>query len=105
MDDTQTRRPRRQFTDEFKASVVRLVLDEGGTVSALARDIDPDPRSCCGRGWSGSARIARIARTVARAWRSPSATGSPRLREENRELRAERDVLRKASAFSAKHQQ
>ena len=34
------RRPRRQFTDEFKAGVVRLVVDEGKTVGAVARDMD-----------------------------------------------------------------
>jgi len=34
MADTRKRRARRQFTDEFKASAVRLVLDEGKTVSA-----------------------------------------------------------------------
>ena len=39
MADTPKRRARRQFTDEFKASAVRLVLDEGKTVSAAARDL------------------------------------------------------------------
>ena len=34
------KRARRQFTDEFKASAVRLVLDEGKTVGAAARDLD-----------------------------------------------------------------
>ena len=40
MADTPKRRARRQFTDEFKASAVRLVLDEGKTVGAAARDLD-----------------------------------------------------------------
>ena len=31
---------RRQFTEEFKAGAVRLVLDEGKTVGAVARDLD-----------------------------------------------------------------
>jgi transposase len=34
------RRVRRQFTDEFRAGAVRLVLDEGKTVSQVARDLD-----------------------------------------------------------------
>lgn len=38
--DTPKRRARRQFTEEFKASAVRLVLDEVKTVSAAARDLD-----------------------------------------------------------------
>ena len=35
-----SRRPRRSFTDEFKAGAVRLVLDQGKSVSATARDLD-----------------------------------------------------------------
>ena len=37
---TQAPAPRRQFTDEFKAEAVRLVLDEGKTVGSVARDLD-----------------------------------------------------------------
>lgn len=40
MAGTPTRRPHRQFTDAFKAGAVRLVLDEGKTVRAAARDLD-----------------------------------------------------------------
>ena len=38
--DAQAPAPRRQFDDEFKAQAVRLVLDEGKTVGAVARDLD-----------------------------------------------------------------
>ena len=34
------RRPRRQFTDEFKAGAVGLVLDEGKSVGQVARELD-----------------------------------------------------------------
>jgi transposase-like protein len=34
------RRARRQFDDDLKAQAVRLVLDEGKTVPAVARDLD-----------------------------------------------------------------
>ena len=40
MADTPKRRRAGQFTDEFKAGAVRLVLDEGKTVGAAARDLD-----------------------------------------------------------------
>ncbi len=40
MTDTPRRRVWRQFTDDFNASAVRLVLDEGKTVGAAARDLD-----------------------------------------------------------------
>jgi transposase-like protein len=35
MANTPKRRPRRPFTDAFKAGVVRLVLDQGKTVGAV----------------------------------------------------------------------
>jgi len=34
--DKRERRPRRSFSDEFKAGAVRLVLDEGKTISDSA---------------------------------------------------------------------
>jgi transposase len=34
------RRTRRRFSDEFKEGAVRLVLDEGKTVGAAARELD-----------------------------------------------------------------
>jgi transposase-like protein len=41
MDESKlNRRVRRSFTDEFKAGVVRLVLDEGKSQSQVARDLD-----------------------------------------------------------------
>ena len=39
MAERTPKRSRRSFTDEFKASAVRLVLDEGQTVAAAARDL------------------------------------------------------------------
>jgi hypothetical protein len=42
MADTPKRRARRQFTDEFKAGAVRLVLDEGKSIGAAARERDAD---------------------------------------------------------------
>jgi transposase len=38
--DTPKRRVRRQFSDEFKRQAVRLVLDEGKSVTAVARELD-----------------------------------------------------------------
>ena len=39
MTDTQGRRTRRSFTDDYKTGAVRLVLDEGKTVASAARDL------------------------------------------------------------------
>src|SRR5262252_7203568 len=39
-DTVNSRRPRRQFDDDFKTQAVRPVLDEGKSVRAVARDLD-----------------------------------------------------------------
>ena len=95
------RRPRRQFDDDFKAQAVRLVLDEGKSVRAAARDLDLTESAL--RTWVERARADRThGRTgLTTAEREELA----RLRKENRELRTERDILKKAAAFFAKHQQ
>ena len=101
MADTKPRRTRRSFTDEFKASAVRLVLDEGKTVAAAARDLGLT--ESCLRNWVNQARADRTqGRTgLTIAEREELA----RLRKENRELRTEREILKKAAAFFARHQQ
>jgi transposase len=99
MDEGKRRkRPRRSFTDEFKAGAIRLVLDEGKTVMQVARELD----------LTASALRQWVER--ARADRSKGKTGLTTeeraelalLRKENRTLRMERDILKKAAAFFAK---
>ena len=94
------RRARRQFTDEFKAGAVRLVLDEGRTVGAVARELDLTETAF--RHWVEHARADRSdGKTgVTTAEREELA----RLRKEVRQLRMDRDILVKAAAFFVKHQ-
>src|SRR5689334_17310067 len=101
MAETRKRRPRRQFDDDFKAQAVRLVLDEGKSVGSVARDLDLTESNL--RIWVERARADRThGRTgLTTAEREELA----RLRKENRELRTEREILKKAAAFFAKHQQ
>ena len=91
MADTPKRRPRRQFTDEFKAGAVRLVLDEGKTVGAVARDLDLTETAL--REWVKRAQADRSAGRpgLTTAEREELA----RLRKENRQLRLEREILKK----------
>jgi transposase len=98
---TKSRRPRRRFDDDFKAQAVRLVLDDGKTVGAVAHDLDLTETAL--REWVKRARADRThGRTgLTTAEREELA----RLRKENRELRTEREILKKAAAFFAKHQQ
>ena len=94
------RRPRRQFTDEFKEGAVRLVLDEGKTVGAVARELDLTA-SALGL-W---VQQARAERTKGKSGLMKEEREElTRLRKEVRELRLERDLLKKVSALFAKDQ-
>jgi transposase len=92
------RRTRRSFSDEYKAGAVRLVLDEGKSVAAAARDLGVTESAL--RTWVERARADRTqGRTgLTTAEREELA----RLRKENRILQEEREILKKAAAFFAK---
>jgi len=94
------KRPRRSFTDEFKAGAVRLVLDEGKTVSQVARDLDLTASAL--QGWVERARADRSHGKTGLT--SEERAELAKLRKEVRELRMEREILKKAAAFFAKEQ-
>jgi len=96
------KRARRKFTAEYKAEVVRLVRDGGKTVGQVARDLDLTESAVrhwveqsgidAGGGGTGPLTTAERAELVA-------------LRREARQLRMEREILKKAAAFFAKESQ
>ena len=94
------RRTRRQFSSEFKEGAVRLVLDEGKTIGTVARDLDLTP-SALGL-WVRQARADRSKGNTGLTTEERAELGT--LRKEVRELRMERDVLKKATACFAKSQ-
>src|SRR3954468_20794362 len=97
MADTPKRRPRRQFDDDFKAQAVRLVLDEGKSVSAVARDLDLTETAL--REW---VKRARADRTKGRTGlTSAEREELAQLRKENRQLRLEREILKNISRAAA----
>ena len=92
------RRVRRQFSEEFKEGAVRLVLDEGKTVGAVARELDLTASAL-----SLWVRHARSERTQGKSGLVKEEREElMRLRKDVRELRMEREVLKKAAAFFAK---
>ncbi len=99
--DARGRRVRRQFSEEFKEGAVRLVLDEGKTVSAVARELDLTASAL-----SLWVQHARSERTKGKSGLMKEEREElTRLRKENRELRIERDLLKKVSALFARNQQ
>jgi transposase len=100
MTDTKRKRTRRTFTEDFKTGAVRLVLDEGQTVAAAARDLDLTESSL--RNWVQQARADRGTGRPG-ALTSAERDEIAQLRKENRGLREEREILKKAAAFFANH--
>jgi transposase len=98
-DKARKKRPRRSFTDEFKAGAVRLVLEEGKALPQVARDLDLSESAL--RMWVERAR-ADQGKGKPGALTSEEREELRRLRKENRELRMEREILKKAAAFFAK---
>ena len=92
------KRSRRSFTDDFKAGAVRLVLDEGKTIPQVARDLDLT--SSAPRTWVERARADRSKGKTGLTTEERAELAS--LRKEVRELRIQRDILKKAAAFFAK---
>ncbi len=92
----QQRRRRRAFTTAYKADVVALCRKGDRTIPEVARDLDLTESSV--RRWVEQAEID--------AGRKPGLTSSEdeelvRLRKENRVLREERDILKRATVFFA----
>ncbi len=96
------KRARRKFTAEYKAEVVRLVRGGGKTIAQASRDLDltesavrqwvKQAKIDAGKGGTGALTTVERAELVA-------------LRREARQLRMEREILKKAAAFFAKENQ
>ena len=93
------KRKRRRFTDEYKAEAVRLVREGGLTVTQAAKDLDLTESSL--RNWVKQAEIDD-GKGPADALTSSERKELQRLRRENLQLRMEREILKKATAFFAK---
>ena len=90
---------RRKFTREFKLSAVKLVTEQGYSVAEAAKSLGIDPTSL--RGW-----LKKFPQEPGGQADSESALRAEvrRLREENKRLAMEREILKKATAFFAKQQ-
>ena len=96
-EQARERRPRRSFSKEYKAEVVELVRTSGKTIAAIARDMDLGETAV--REWVRQADVDTGRRDgLTTAEREELAA----LRKENRVLREERDILKRATAFFAR---
>ena len=90
-------RSRRSFSREFKADAVALVLDEGRSIASVARSLGIGATNL--GNW---VRQARIGRGEREGLTSGERAELAQLRRENAQLRMERDLLKRATAFWVK---
>ena len=91
------RRPRRSFSPEFKAQTVELIRESGKGVVEVARDLDLTVSAV--REWVRQSDVDAGRRE---GLTTDEKAELARLRRENRTLREEREILKKAAAFFAK---
>ena len=91
---------RKNHTPEFRREAVRLVIDEGYKIAEAARSLDING-NVLGR-WVREAREDSDRAFTGKGNLSPEQEEIRRLREENKRLRMEKEILKKATAFFAK---
>lgn len=100
MQERGSKKRHRKFTDDFKANAVGLVVDQGMGADAVAQDLGI-PRATFYR-WLRQARIDRGEAAPVNALNPDERRRLVELEKENRELRMERELLKKWAAFFAK---
>jgi len=91
------RRPRRSYSDEYKTEVVELCRTSGKSIAQVAHDLDVGETAV--RRWVAQADIDAGRRSGLTTEEHAEVVA---LRKENRVLREERDLLRRATAFFAR---
>ena len=94
---TKRQRTRRYFSPEFKAETIELIRSSGRSIPDICRELDLTETTV--RNWM---RQARIDAGDEEGLSTDEREELRRLRSENRTLRMERDLLKKAAAFFAK---
>ena len=89
------KRTRTKYTDEFKAEAVKLVVDEGYSISQAARNLDINTNMLTR--WKNEL----TGNTAQRKQAADEKEEIRQLRQEVRQLKLEREILKKATAFFA----
>ena len=90
---------RRTFSLEFKVEAVRMVTEQGLSLREVANDLGIDRTML--RRWKRKFAEEGIQAFPGNGKLTPEQQEIRRLQEENRQLRMERDILKKATAFFA----
>ena len=91
---------RKKYSKEFKLETINLVLQQGYTINEVAANLDIHA-SMINR-WIREYRQLQQNAFKGNGCLSAEQQELRRLREENRKLKMERDILKKATAFFAR---
>lgn len=94
-------KPRRKFSPEFKAEAIRLCSEPGQSIGRVAKNLDLTETAL--RTWVKQAKID-AGNGPAGALTTAEKAELTALRKENRQLKMEREILKKATAFFAREQ-
>ncbi len=94
---------RKNYSKQFKNDAVKLVTEQGFNVSEAARNLDIHHSSL--RRWKKQLESDGNQAFPGKGNLSAEKQELDRLRKENKRLRMERDILKKATAFFAKESQ
>jgi transposase len=91
---------RKRLSKQFKVDAVKLVIEEGYKVSEAARNLGIHHSSL--RRWIKELKSEGEQAFPGKGHMTPEKEELYRLRKENKRLRMEREILKKATAFFAK---
>jgi len=91
---------KRQYTEEFKMGAIRLVIDQGYSKSEAAQNLGINVSNL--KRWINAYKAHGVDAFPGHGALRPQAEELRQLREENRRLRMEREILKKAAAFFAR---
>lgn len=87
---------RKKFTPEFKRETVALISEQGYSIAKAAKAVGTTENNV--RRWKAEIEAQASGERLS----TDERTELVRLRRENKELRLEKEILKKASAFFAK---
>ncbi|WP_038085621.1 transposase, partial [Thioalkalivibrio sp. ALM2T] len=93
-------RKRRSFSSEYKERVARMVVDDGLEVSVVCRDQDLGETAV--RRWVDQLKAERAGQLGEGRPLTAEQQRIRQLEEENRRLKEDKELLKKASAFFAR---
>ena len=94
---------RRQYTKEFKIEAVRLIIEEGRPISEVARELGIGENLL--HRWKKKYEEGEIDPFPGQGRLSPEDEELRRLRRENKRLRMEHEILKKAVAIFSEEPQ